>query len=354
MPSINRSVSVSSRRRTLRPLIAVVLVISVIAPLIAVPRAARAASAVTTATLNLRSGPSFQQRVRAVMPEGSVVEITGGPRHGFYRVSYNGTAGWALADYLDLSGASVTGGEGGGNGSATVLSGLNLRAGPSTGDAVLTVMPAGATVTLTGGSTNGFLAVDYRGTSGWAYAALLDTSGGAPDAGPAAVSTSGSAGSATVSTSLNLRDGPSTANRVITVMPAGATVDLTGDSANGFLGVVYNGTSGWAHAGYLNSGGGSSPSSSGSTGNTIIDIIYAAADRYGQSREDMLRVAQCESGLDPNNVTPPYDASGLFQFLPGTWASTPYANYSVFDPWANANATGWMWSVGRRNEWVCQ
>jgi soluble lytic murein transglycosylase-like protein len=68
----------------------------------------------------------------------------------------------------------------------------------------------------------------------------------------------------------------------------------------------------------------------------------------------MLRVARCESNLDPYNVTPPYSASGLFQFLPGTWASTPYANDDIFDPVANANAAGWMWSVGRRNEWVCQ
>jgi soluble lytic murein transglycosylase-like protein len=68
----------------------------------------------------------------------------------------------------------------------------------------------------------------------------------------------------------------------------------------------------------------------------------------------MLRVAQCESGLDPNQVTPPYEASGLFQFLPGTWASTPFAAQNIFDPVANANAAAWMWSVGRRNEWVCQ
>ncbi len=34
--------------------------------------------------------------------------------------------------------------------------------------------------------------------------------------------------------------------------------------------------------------------------------------------------------------------------------TTPYAAYSIFDPWASANAAAWMWSVGRRGEWVCQ
>jgi hypothetical protein len=89
-------------------------------------------------------------------------------------------------------------------------------------------------------------------------------------------------------------------------------------------------------------------------GDSITGIICNAAALYGQSCDDMLRVATCESGLDPNNVTPPYDASGLFQFLPGTWASTPFGTQSVFDPVANANAAGWMWANGRRSEWVCQ
>jgi soluble lytic murein transglycosylase-like protein len=86
----------------------------------------------------------------------------------------------------------------------------------------------------------------------------------------------------------------------------------------------------------------------------IINIIYAAADRYGQPREDMLRVARCESVLDPNAVNSASNASGLFQFLPSTWASTPYADQNIFDPVASANAAGWMWDNGRRNEWVCQ
>ena len=82
--------------------------------------------------------------------------------------------------------------------------------------------------------------------------------------------------------------------------------------------------------------------------------LNEAAAYYGQNGDAMLRVARCESNLDPYNVTPPYEASGLFQFLPGTWATTPYADENIFDPEINAYAAAWMWSVGRRNEWVCQ
>jgi soluble lytic murein transglycosylase-like protein len=68
----------------------------------------------------------------------------------------------------------------------------------------------------------------------------------------------------------------------------------------------------------------------------------------------MIRVAACESVWDPNAVNSSSGASGLFQFMPGTWLSTPYADQSIFDPVANARAAAWMWSVGRRNEWTCQ
>ena len=65
-------------------------------------------------------------------------------------------------------------------------------------------------------------------------------------------------------------------------------------------------------------------------------------------------MAKCESNLDPNAVNVAGSSYGLFQFIRSTWATTPYANEDIFDATASANAAGWMWSVGRRNEWVCQ
>jgi uncharacterized protein YraI len=163
---------------------------------------------------------------------------------------------------------------------------------------------------------------------------------------------------APVTTGLNLRAGPSTESEILTVMPAGATVAVTGGPENGFYSVWFDGIAGYAYGDYLDFGGGAAavPTTTyaGAGETDIVSIIYTAADAYGQSREDMLRVATCESGLDPNNVTPPYDASGLFQFLPSTSASTPFADQNIFDPVANANAAAWMWSVGRQGEWVCQ
>ena len=61
----------------------------------------------------------------------------------------------------------------------------------------------------------------------------------------------GNAGNASTTSALNLRLGPGTGYSVADVMPWGASVTLTGAEDSGFLGVLYNGTSGWASSDYL-------------------------------------------------------------------------------------------------------
>ncbi len=70
----------------------------------------------------------------------------------------------------------------------------------------------------------------------------------------------------------------------------------------------------------------------------------------------MLRVARCESNLDPRAVNRSSGASGLFQFMPSTFAFTPNGKRGedIFDPWSNADAVGWMWANGMRHHWACQ
>ena len=113
-------------------------------------------------------------------------------------------------------------------------------------------------------------------------------------------------------------------------------------------------------AGALSALAGGAPSVSGGRGcndwseRRIIRIIEEAADRYGQSRKAMVRVARCESNLDPCAVNRAGPYYGLFQFLRSTWKTTPYRDEDIFDPRANARAAAWMWKEGRRDEWACQ
>lgn len=62
--------------------------------------------------------------------------------------------------------------------------------------------------------------------------------------------------------------------------------------------------------------------------------------------EEALRILQCESLGDPEAYNPFSGASGLFQFIPSTWASTaPQAGFpdaDPFNPEANVGTAAWL------------
>jgi uncharacterized protein YraI len=326
----------------LRLLASLVLIASVYAASVSIsPVSIEAASTRTTDSVNLRAGPGTKFDVILVIPDGSSLKITGSYRNGFYPVRYQGTKGWAAADYLVMPRPI---------GPARTTDSVNLRAGPGTDSAVILTIPEDATLKIGGSLNKGFYPVRYQGIKGWVYADYLEP-GSRGGSVTEAVSRPRRLGPAHTMDDLNLRSGPGTSYSVILLMPKGASLTITGSYSKGFYPVRYQGIKGWASADYLAMGGSSDDSW---TTDEITDLIWQAAIYYGQSYTDMLRVAKCESNLDPNNVTPPHSASGLFQFLPSTWKTTPYADRSVFDPEANAYAAAWMWSVGRRSEWTCQ
>ena len=85
----------------------------------------------------------------------------------------------------------------------------------------------------------------------------------------------------------------------------------------------------------------------------VIPCIRRAAIRYRQPFADMLRVARCESGLNPYAVGFRVH-HGIYQYLTSTWRSTPYGHRDIYSAKWQALATGWMWSRHRRSEWACQ
>jgi hypothetical protein len=88
---------------------------------------------------------------------------------------------------------------------------------------------------------------------------------------------------------------------------------------------------------------------------SIRAIIVAAFSPLGQAAVAWaLRVAACESGYNPYAVNRSSGAAGLFQFLPSTWAHSPWAAQSPFDPVANSQAAAWLYARSGPGQWVCQ
>jgi hypothetical protein len=87
----------------------------------------------------------------------------------------------------------------------------------------------------------------------------------------------------------------------------------------------------------------------------IGKIITDAFSPLGQRAvEWAMNVAYCESRYHPNSVNSESGAAGLFQFMPGTWAGSPWHAQSPFDPVANAQAAAWLYSTYGPQRWTCQ
>jgi hypothetical protein len=88
--------------------------------------------------------------------------------------------------------------------------------------------------------------------------------------------------------------------------------------------------------------------------NIAKDIVDAFTPLGPAAVQWAMNVAWCESRYHPNSVNSSSGASGLFQFLPSTWAFTPYASHSPFDPQYNALAAAWLYARDGPSQWVCQ
>jgi hypothetical protein len=90
------------------------------------------------------------------------------------------------------------------------------------------------------------------------------------------------------------------------------------------------------------------------TGEIQLLIWNTFAPLGPQAQAWALRVAYCESRYHPNSVNSRSGAMGLFQFLPSTWAFTPYASQSPFDPVANTKAALWLYQRDGPSQWSCK
>lgn len=349
----------------------------------ATPGTPSGSATVTTGglALNLRSGPGTQYPSLGGIPNGAVVQVTGTAQNSFLPVRYNGVAGWAYTAWLTMGGSGTptptatpvtptatpitptptstpvtptptpTTPPGVPEipdeavGKATINMNVSLRRGPGTTYGTIQTLANGWKVEVMGDQYNGWTPIRYNSAKGWVPNSVLT-----PGWGWEIVDQM-----ITPSTSIPMYSTPGGPTRVVQV-PPGTLVDITGAAQGTWAPARWAGYSGWMNTSLMYQPEDfEDPGPSNPTQAQMIEIIYAAADKWGQSRVDMLRVARCESALDPNAMHPG-GASGLFQFMPSTFAFTPNGRNgdNILDPVANADAAGWMWANGMRHHWQCQ
>ena len=130
-------------------------------------------------SITLRVSDSTNSKEIRQIPLGAAVSFMENAANGFYKVSYNGSTGYALASYLSVDPydhyvASTT--------ASTVWAGkvvrcneyITLRRIPSTKGEEITKIPLGSIVTVYSGAENGFYYINYDGMEGYALAGYID------------------------------------------------------------------------------------------------------------------------------------------------------------------------------------
>jgi uncharacterized protein YkwD/uncharacterized protein YraI len=223
-------------------------------------------NATSTSDVNLRSGPGPDYSIVTEMPTGTAMSITGREQEGYIPVEVDGQYGWVATEWVQRGSVSLEQ-TADAPGTATTISQVELRSDPSSQGSVLTTIPTVATVDLTGEAQDGYLGVTFDGQQGWADAAFLQVAEKSPSAttlqatqtqpvDQATVQQAQTAapiigGQATASVNVNLRSQPSATAPVLSIVPAGSAVALTGSQANGYLNVRFNGQAGWIDDQYL-------------------------------------------------------------------------------------------------------
>lgn len=179
--------------------------------------------------LNLRSQAASSSSVLTKIPGGSTVDILDTSLNGWYQVSFRGMTGYVASQYVDLAQlAAPTLGR--------IKDGpLNIRSAPSTSASKCGKLSAGQEVEI-------LEALDgwYRIEQGYVsadYVALLDTAAATPAeaapaaqpaeaAVPAAENTESAVYGRVITSSLNVRSGPSTNHEKCGKLYAGHTVEI--------------------------------------------------------------------------------------------------------------------------------
>ncbi len=234
--------------------------------------------ATATSDVSLRSGPAETYELVTTLPPSTTMTVTGREQQSYVPVKVDGLFGWVSADWIERGSVSLEQTAASPDaasqpGTATAISDVEMRSAPGDDAAMMTTIPSVSVVTLTGEAQDGFLGVVFNGQEGWANASFLAVAEVAPgtttllqpaDAAAqtqpvdAAVASAPaqpfqtSPGTQTVTTTnVNLRSQPSAESMVLSVLPEGTAVTMTGSQANGYVNVRIDGQAGWIDSAYL-------------------------------------------------------------------------------------------------------
>ncbi|MGJ3507762.1 SH3 domain-containing protein [Enemella sp. A6] len=316
-------------------------------------------SATTTEYLNARTGAGMKYRVAAVLPKGAKVSLTGRTSGEWRQISHRGKTLWVSGRYL--KGASASGGSskpstGSSAGTVKTTEYLNARTGAGTKYRVAAVLSKGATVSLTGRTSGEWREVRHGGRTLWVSSRYLTGAAGGSSGSTKPVSSTPPKASGTryATVALNIRTA-SRGGRTVTVIPAGAAIDVTGVRKDGREQVIYRGAVRWVTSGYLAAK--APPAKDYSKG--LAGLRPAAKAIVSESRSKFPTITTYY-GVRPDPLPDHPSGRAVDIMIPGYRSSGGKSLGGAVAEWARANASRlnveyiiWdqrIWSVARSRE----
>lgn len=200
-----------------------------------------------TTGLNVRSGAGSAAPKLGLLPDGTRVTMTGTTSRGFGKIVYRGGTAWASLTYL----ATVRGVLPAVVDTRTATAALDIRTSSGPSSRTIAEVRKGTRLAVTGVVRSSRAQVIYQGRARWVTAKYLVASGTAPAPSPGPPGLPAVTGLRYATTALDVRSTYADSYQLITEVPTGTELSITGVVRNGRMQIIWAKTPRWVTAKYL-------------------------------------------------------------------------------------------------------
>jgi uncharacterized protein YgiM (DUF1202 family) len=199
---------------------------------------------ITTTALNLRTGPGLSYRVLKVLKGGTKVTLTGKTARGWAQLINGKSTGWSSMQYL----ASSTTGRPAIIGKRVATADLDIRTTSGANAKTIAEVKKGTALSVTGAIQNGRAQIIYKGAIRWVTAKYLTNLKSNLPAPPKLPKITGTR---YATATLNIRSTYADKYKLITEVPRGTKLNITGVVKNGRMQIIFEKAVRWVTAKYL-------------------------------------------------------------------------------------------------------
>jgi uncharacterized protein YgiM (DUF1202 family) len=199
---------------------------------------------ITTTALNLRTGPGLSYKVIKILKEGTRVSMTGKTARGWAQLVSGKSIGWSSMQYL----ASSATGRPAIIGTRVATADLDIRTTSGADSRTVAEVKKGTALSVTGAIQNDRAQIIYEDAIRWVTARYLTNLNSNLPSPPTLPKITGTR---YATSALDIRSTYADNYRLITEVPRGTEIKITGVVKNGRMQIIFEKTVRWVTAKYL-------------------------------------------------------------------------------------------------------